>query len=119
MNSTQLEQTTPSLNASQIVAIMASHAEVVRTSQLGIYESLDALAEKVRSSRNWTQGETFACGLSDGRFVIMKQVAPASCEMLTFTQNGFHDVLTAYRFTQDELVQQLQQYIAAPTQAGN
>lgn len=100
-----------SLDAARVIEIMAVHQETVRAEQIGFYPSLDALAEKVRSSRHWSEGETFVCGPADDQYVIMRQIAPASCEMMTVTQNGFHDVNTAYRYSQDELVRLLQEYV--------
>jgi hypothetical protein len=100
-----------SLDTARVIEIMAAHDETVHARQIGSYASLDALVEKARSSRQWSEGETFVCALAEDRYVIMKQVAPASCEMMTITQNGFHDVNTAYRFSQDELVRLLQEYL--------
>lgn len=117
MNLQHNQQATPPLDAARVIAIMAGHGETVRVSEIGFYPTVEALAEKVRSSRNWTAGETFACDLSEGRYVIMRQVAPASCEMVTVSHNGFHDVLTAYRFSQDELVRQIQEYCGLPQQS--
>ena len=112
MNLQQSQAGNAPLDAARVIAIMAGHGESVRQSQIGFYPSPDALAEKVRSSRNWEEGETFACDLSEGRYVIMRQVAPASCEMVTVSHNGFHDVLTAFRFSQEELVRQIEDYCA-------
>ncbi|MGF6440093.1 hypothetical protein [Paraburkholderia youngii] len=117
MNLQHKQQATAALDAARVIAIMEGHGQTVRESQIGFYPTPEALAEKVRSSRNWSAGETFACDLSDGRYVIMRQVAPASCEMVTVSHNGFHDVLTAYRFSQDELVRQIQEYCGLPQQS--
>lgn len=103
------------LDHARVIEIMKSYGEVVRATQIGFYCSLDALAQKIRGSRQWTMGETFVYAPSDSEFVIMKQVAPASCEMMTFTQNGYHDVLTGYRFGQEELVAQLHSYLEVGT----
>jgi len=97
-----------------IAKILGTHGEACSEHQIGHYANLDDLAEKVRSSKNWSMGEVFACALDSDRFVVMKQVAPASCEMVTITQNGFHDVLTAFRFGQQELVDQLRVYVGEP-----
>jgi|SRR5690554_108294 len=75
------------------------------------YPSLDSLAETARGSKNWSMNQTFVYAASPDEFVILCQVAPASCEMMVITQNGFHDVLTAYRYGQDELVEQLRDYL--------
>ena len=100
----------------RLQAILAGENETCDPSHVGFYPDLNSLAEKVCGQKNWSQGEVFVFAESADRFVVMKQVAPASCEMLTITQNGFHDVLTAYRFEQDELVQQLTGYMAASPQ---
>lgn len=96
----------------RLQAILAAEDEDCDPGRVGFYPDVDSLAQKVRSQENWSQGEVFVCALSDERFIVMKQIAPASCEMLTITQDGYKDVLTAYRFEQDELVQQLNGYLA-------
>lgn len=101
----------PGLSDAQVAEVLAAQEEGTNPSKIGRYVTLDALAEKVRSSRHWDQGEIFTCALDDARFVVMKQVAPASCEMLTLTHHGYHDVLTAYRYDQQELVEQLRGYL--------
>lgn len=78
---------------------------------IGYYRSIDALAEKVRSSRNWSRGETFVWVASADEYVILTQVAPASCEMLVVLPKGAEDVLTAYRFSREDLVQKLLCYV--------
>lgn len=103
------------LTLETIRRVLGGHGQLVAEHQIGHYASIEALASKVRSSTHWTMGETFCCALDQGRFVIMKQIAPSSCEMLTITQNGVHDVLTAYRFEQKELVDLLN--AAAASQA--
>lgn len=94
----------------QIREVLAKQGESFDESHVGHYASIDELAEKVRSQKNWSMGEVFSCAIDQDRFLIMKQIAPASCEMLTISQNGYHDVLTAYRFDQAELVAQLSGY---------
>ncbi|MEX3556206.1 MAG: hypothetical protein VB131_06390 [Burkholderia gladioli] len=102
----------PRLEFARIREILASHGEAVAEHQVGHYPTLAKLAETVRSNKNWSEGEVFSCALDETRFVIMKQVAPASCEMVTVSHMGFHDVLTAYRYEQQELVDALNGYIA-------
>lgn len=92
--------------------VLARQDEPVSENHMGHYTSISALAEKVRSSKCWTQGEVFCCAIDADRFIVMKQIAPSSCEMLTLTQNGFQDVITAYRYGQDELVALLETYSA-------
>ncbi|MCA8050762.1 hypothetical protein [Burkholderia arboris] len=106
------EQDHPRLAFARIREILASHGEAAAEHQVGHYPSLSKLAEAVRSSKCWSEGEIFSCALDETRFVIMKQVAPASCEMVTVSHMGFHDVLTAYRYEQQELVDALNGYIA-------
>lgn len=96
----------------RLQAILAAEGEDCDPRHVGFYADVDSLAQMVRSQKNWSQGEVFVCPLTDDRFIIMKQIAPASCEMLTITQDGYKDVLTAYRFEQGELVQQLNGYLA-------
>lgn len=100
------------LGNAEVARILSSHDEDVDPSKISHYATVDGLAEKVRSSGCWGIGETFVCPLGESRYIIMKQIAPSSCEMMTITQNGFHDVLTANRYEQDELVSQLRQYAA-------
>ncbi|ABO60382.1 hypothetical protein LA345_36530 (plasmid) [Burkholderia vietnamiensis] len=102
----------PRLAFARVREILASHGEAAAEHQVGHYSSLSTLAETVRSSKCWSEGEIFSCALDETRFVIMKQVAPASCEMVTVSHMGFHDVLTAYRYDQQELVDALNGYIA-------
>ncbi|WP_432262904.1 hypothetical protein [Cupriavidus sp. TMH.W2] len=95
----------------QVQAVLAAHGESADLSHMLHYASLDHLAETVRGSRHWGQGEIFVCAIDDARFVILKQIAPSSCEMLTLTHHGFHDVLTAYRYEQQALVETLRDYL--------
>lgn len=91
--------------------VLNRQGEDASEEHVGHYSTIRDLAAMVRQSKCWTQGEVFCCLIDEGRYIIMKQVAPSSCEMLTLTQNGFHDVLTAYRFSEDELVALLQSYV--------
>lgn len=92
------------LSENKIRDILATEDEGFNPAKTGYYASVEELAEKVRSAKNWSQGEVFVFAESEDKFVVMKQIAPSSCEMLTITQDGYKDVLTAYRFEQDELV---------------
>lgn len=100
----------PGLSEAKVAEVLAAQDEGVNAA-VGCYATLDALADKVRSSRHWARGEIFTFALDDTRFVVMKQIAPSSCEMLTLTHHGYHDVLTAYRFAQQELVETLRGYL--------
>lgn len=100
----------PMLSRERIAEALAAQDEVFDEAHVGHYLSIAELAEKVRSQKNWAMGEVFCCAIDPERFLILKQVAPSSCEMLTISQNGFHDVLTAYLFSQDELVAELSTY---------
>lgn len=99
------------LSEEVIKRVLSAQGEDVDLHRVCHYPTLEALAQQVRSSENWRQGEVFCCALDADQYVVMKQIAPSSCEMLTITQNGFHDVLTAYRFAQDELVSLLKTYV--------
>lgn len=112
---------TAPLDYARVAAILASHDERVGEHQVGYYPTLETLAEKVRSNRNWSKGEVFVCDLGNDQFVIMKQIASASCEMMTVSHNGYHEVLTAYRYGQHELVAALRGYagVSAPTHASD
>ena len=101
----------PTLTPEQIAGALAAQEETFDKSRVGHYLSIAELAEKVRSQKNWAMGEVFCCAIDPERFLILKQVAPSSCEMLTISQDGFQDVLTAYRYSQDELVAQLAAYV--------
>lgn len=108
------------LSYERVAAILAEHDEEVSFGHVAFYPSLEALAEKTRGSKNWSQGEVFVFAESPDRFVVMKQIAPSSCEMLTITQAGYHDVLTAYRFELEDLVETLQAAQAGrPVPAGD
>jgi hypothetical protein len=103
------------LSRAKVASILAGHDEHADVDKIGYYDSLDSLAAMVRSGKNWAEGEIFVSAFENDRYVIMKQVAPSSCELATYTQNGFHDVLTGYRFEQDELVEILKTYAARPS----
>lgn len=103
----------PVLPVAAVAAILAAHKEACVPDQVSYYPNLGALADTVRSSKCWAEGEVFVWASAPDRFIIMKQVAPSSCEMLTIAPSGAKDVLTAYRFTSNELVAQLQLYLAS------
>lgn len=103
----------PALPITTVAAILAAQNEACVVDQVSYYPSLAALADTVRSSKCWAEGEVFVWASAPDRFIIMKQVAPSSCEMLTIAPSGAKDVLTAYRFTSNELVAQLQLYLAS------
>lgn len=99
------------LSMDELSAILAAEDEDCDPAHVGFYPDLESLAEKVRSSEIWSQGEVFVWAASKDEFVVMKQIAPSSCEMLTLTQDGYKDILTAYRFEQDELLGTLRRYL--------
>ena len=99
------------LSREKVVELLAEHDEICEPSRIGYYPSVEELAERVRGTHNWTMGEVFVFPQSPGKYIIMKQVAPSSCEMLTISQNGYHDVLTAYRFDKDMLISLLEGYM--------
>lgn len=96
-----------------VAELLSKHDELCCHEKIGYYPSIRALAQKVRSSKIWSQGEVFVYADSAQKFIVMKQIAPSSCEMLTISNAGFQDVLTAYRFEQDELETMLNGYIEA------
>lgn len=99
------------LSMDDLSAILSAEDEAFDPDRVGFYPDLESLAEKVRSSEVWSQGEVFVWAASKDEFVVMKQIAPSSCEMLTLTQDGYKDVLTAYRFEQDELLDTLRRFL--------
>ncbi|WP_454727951.1 MULTISPECIES: hypothetical protein [Cupriavidus] len=101
----------PGMPDAKVAALLAAHGEGMSPAKVGRYVTLDALAEAVRGSRQWAQGEIFTFALDDTRYVVMKQIAPAGCEMMTLTHHGLHDVLTAYRYGQQELADTLRDYL--------
>lgn len=95
------------LPVSAVQLILAAEDEGCDFDRIGYYDSIDSLAEKVRSSKWWSIGEIFVFAEAADRFIVMKQIAPESCEMLTITHHGSFDVLTAYMYEQDDLVKVL------------
>ena len=69
--------------------------------------------QAILASKSWAEGQVFVHSGEDGNFVVMKQVAPASCEMMTITNQGYMDVVTAYRFEQQELVDEVRSHMEA------
>lgn len=76
------------------------------------YESLEEMAETMRSQSCWAMGQVFVFAKSVDDFVIAKQIAPSSCEMLIVTKHGIREVLTAYRYEQEELLSYLRTEMA-------
>lgn len=101
-----------------IASALAAAGEACDLLRIHYYPSLEIMVESARGSRHWDQGEVFAWAESPERFVIFKQVAPASCEMFTVTEAGFLDVFTAYRFSADELLAKLAPKAPKPTLGG-
>ena len=62
-----------------VVDALYAQGEGSATGNIGYYENLRTLAAKVSGSRNWSEGEIFVFAESRNHFVVMKQVAPASC----------------------------------------
>lgn len=103
------------LSHSAIRALLAAHDEGMNPEKVCYYTDIRALAEKASGSKCWSQGEVFVFCESEQRFIVMKQIAPSSCEMLTISNKGFQDVLTAYRYQLDELVATLNGYMDVAT----
>jgi hypothetical protein len=104
------------LSPDQVSAVLASHNESFSAEQLSYYPSLETLAATVRGSRSWAEGEIFVWAPSATVYVILKQVAPSSCELMTITPTGYQDVLTGWKFETADLVAQLRAYL--DSQAG-
>jgi len=94
-----------------VAEVLAEHGESCAVDKIGYYPSVQSLAAKTSSSKWWSQGEVFVYAQSDRAFIIMKQIAPSSCEMLTISQSGVNDVLSAHAIGQAELVELLQGYL--------
>ena len=95
------------LSVEAVQTLLANSGESSSAASIGFYPDVGALVEKVRSSKCWAEGEVFVAAESADRYVIMKQVVPASCEMMTITNSGFLDVYTAYRMEAAELIDAL------------
>ena len=95
-----------------VAAILAEQDELLNESQACYYDSVEELVERASGQKNWTQGETFIFASSSTRYVVMKQIAPSSCEMLTLTNAGFLDVFTAYRYPPGDLKLVLERHMA-------
>jgi hypothetical protein len=94
-----------------IAQILLDNEEICDMQRIGYYPTLHELVSRASGSRHWSEGEVFVFAEASDRFIVMKQVAPDSCEMLTISNEGFHDVLTAYRFEAAELELLLQGYM--------
>lgn len=99
------------MSKDEVARLLGEQDEICNPDKVFYYDTLECLVEKVRSNRNWSQGEIFVFAGSKDRFVVMKQIAPDSCEMLTITNQGFMDVMTAYRFEQTELVTAMREHM--------
>lgn len=107
------------LSIETVQTLLANCDEPCSASRIGFYPDVEALVEKVRSSKCWAEGEVFVAAESIDRYVIMKQVAPASCEMMTLTNSGFLDVYTAYRMDAAELIDVLNGAMSKNSAAGD
>jgi hypothetical protein len=99
------------LGMDAVARLLAEQDEGCNPEHVCYLDSLDALVDKVRSSRCWSLGEVFVFAGGRDEFVVMKQIAPSSCEMLTITNHGYMDVHTAYRYGQAELVNMLRDHM--------
>lgn len=100
----------PDLTRAQVARLLASQDESCDLSRVSYYATLEALATTVTRSTHWALGEVFVCALDADRYIVMKQVAPSSCEMLVLSNVGFCDVISANRYGNDELVTALRRY---------
>lgn len=108
----------PALNCSEahlppatVASILAALHESCNVGCIGYYHDLRALVERTSGSKHWDEGAVFVFASSPNSFIIMKQVAPASCEMLTVSNTGYQDVITAYRYQPEALEQTLQGFM--------
>ena len=114
-------QTTPTqespadiLDQGKIRLVLEAVGETAYADKICYYETLDLLVEKIRSSKHCDQGEIFVYVKSADDYVVVKQVAPSSCEMMVVTKHGIWDVVTAYRFEQQELLAAITEQMAKP-----
>lgn len=98
------------LQPNEVAAILASQDETC-PSTIGYYPSIEALAKTARGQKSWAMDEVFVYAASRKLYLVLKQIAPSSCEMLTITANGVQDVISAYHCSQEELVDCLQSFL--------
>ncbi|WP_087863529.1 hypothetical protein [Comamonas thiooxydans] len=96
-----------------IKLILAAEGEAYSPTKTGFYGTLEELATTAAGSKYWEIGSVFVYAPTAGVFLIFKQLAPDSCEMLTITPRGEVDVLTASAFEVPELVATLKGYLIA------
>lgn len=94
----------------RVAAILAAQDEACSPSSVGYYPSVDALAQRAAGIRAWAMGEVFVWAQGPEDFVILKQVAPDSCEMLVLTQHGYHDVVSAHSLGAQDFARDLERY---------
>lgn len=87
----------PKMPIEHIQAALALAGATVNPDRVGHYASVASMVNLMCGSRCWSQGETFCHMANDHQWVVAQQIAPSSCEMMIITQNGFLDVVTAYR----------------------
>lgn len=102
------------ISKERVIEILAQHDEIAYPENIGFYPSVSVLAKTVGAQKRWAIGQVFVTAVDKDHYIIMKQIAPDSGEMATFSHNGFHDVLTAYRFEQVELETCLHSYLDLP-----
>ncbi|RTL35844.1 MAG: hypothetical protein EKK53_23900 [Burkholderiales bacterium] len=101
----------PDLTRTQVANLLAAQDEPCDASRVSYYPALEELAATVARSACWAQGEVFVYAKNAKRYIVMKQVAPSSCEMLVLSNVGYCDVISANRYGHDELVEALLGYM--------
>lgn len=101
----------PDLTRPQVANLLAAQDEACDPSRVSYYLALGELAATVARSACWAQGEVFVYVKDANRYIVMKQIAPSSCEMLVLSNVGYCDVISANRYDQDELVKALLGYM--------
>jgi hypothetical protein len=110
----QVELAERALPRGKVAEILTAHGENCLLARVGYYPNIQSLSERVCGTKHWSFGEVFVCAESPNQFIVMKQIAPDSCEMLTVTNSGFLDVFTAYRYDPTELASLLQVGMGQP-----
>lgn len=101
----------PALTRSRVADLLAAQDEACDPSRVSYYPAIEELAATVARSARWAQGEVFVHVSDANRYVVMKQIAPSSCEMLVLSNVGYCDVISANRYGHDELVTALLGYM--------
>lgn len=105
------------LSRARVKEILAGQDESIDERRICYYPSVEALVMRASGTKNWSSGEVFVYAETPNHFLILCQIAPSSCEMMTLTHNGFHDVVTAYRVAPEELTAMFKGYMGCSADA--